>query len=318
MQIENLTIVLPIDDPCAYEPSWRHSLGQALASHRIKTPSLYAKCVKDKIVTKYVAYLKAEKEGKELTDDQQMMRLARSWYDNPSPAGVRFRLEPLLLTGATMETIMLDISGGMVPKEVFVYYEKLFFNIRDDEGRLSKSCQLRSSFAMPNGDELEDATPQEAWKAIAALMGYDVLMHVWMWKDAHGLSTRGPEFLLDETWRAAQSRLFLSVFQNKVGHKSLSDILAAYTSQVKLIRDGRGLGDEGNDTTKALMAVLYQTSPQMIQISQDVDAMNAETAAIQSRIEGQLAIERQKINDKGKAASDAVIDVQIANAVSGR
>ena len=34
-------------------------------------------------------------------------------------------------------------------------------------------------------------------------MGYDVLMHVWMWQDAHGLSTKGAEFLLDETWRAA-------------------------------------------------------------------------------------------------------------------
>lgn len=318
MQVGNLTIVLPIDDPCAYEPSWRHSLGQVLSEHRPKIPSLYKNFTNDKYVTKYIAYLRAEKAGKELTDDQQMIRLARSWYDNPSPAAVRFRLEPLLLTGATMETIMLDISGGMVPKEVFVYYEKLFFNIRDEEGRLSKSCQLRSSFAMPNGDELEDSTPQEAWKAIAALMGYDVLMHVWMWRDAHGLSTRGPEFLLDETWRAAQSRLFMSVFQNKVGHKSLSDILAAYTSQVKLIRDGKGLSDDGSDTTKALMAVLYQTSPHMISVAQDVDAMNAETAAIQSRIESQLAIEKHKIEDKGKQASDAVIDVQIADAIKSR
>lgn len=318
MQVGNLTIVLPIDDPCAYEPSWRHSLGQVLSEHRPKIPSLYKNFTNDKYVTKYIAYLRAEKAGKELTDDQQMIRLARSWYDNPSPAAVRFRLEPLLLTGATMETIMLDISGGMVPKEVFVYYEKLFFNIRDEEGRLSKSCQLRSSFAMPNGDELEDSTPQEAWKAIAALMGYDVLMHVWMWRDAHGLSTRGPEFLLDETWRAAQSRLFMSVFQNKVGHKSLSDILAAYTSQVKLIRDGKGLSDDGSDTTKALMAVLYQTSPHMISVAQDVDAMNAETAAIQSRIESQLAIEKHQIEDKGKQASDAVIDVQIADAIKSR
>lgn len=318
MQIGNLTIILPIDDPCAYEPSWRSSVAKAIIDLRPKLQSIdpmYKSYFQDKIVQKFVKYLRAESEGKQLTQEQSYLRVALMWYENPSPAGVRFRLEPLLLTGATMETIMLDISGGTVPIEVFNFYEKLFFNIRDDEGRLSKSCQLRQSFAMPNGDDLKDADSPEIWKAIAALMGYDVLMHVWMWKDAHGLSSKGSDFLLDETWRAAQSRLFMNVFADKVGHKSLSDILGAYTSQFKMLKEQKLSSSDDNDTTKALMAVLYHTSPQMITIAQDVDTLSAETAAIQSRISSQLAIEKQKIEDKGSAVSNAVIDSQIEEAI---
>ncbi len=248
-------------------------------------------------------------------DEAAYMRVANMWHESPSPAGVRFRLEPLLLTGATMETIMLDISGGTVPVDVFRVYEKLFFNIRDSEWRLSKSCALRNSFAMPNGEDLKDASPQEVWRAIGAMMGYDVLVHVWMWRDAHGLGNRGSEFLLDETWRAAQARLFMSVFSDKIGHKSLSDILGAYTSQFKMLKDMDRKADGADDTTKTLMAILYQTAPHMVTVAQDVDAMNEETAAIQSRIQSQLAIERQKIEDKGAAVSNAVIDEQIAEAV---
>lgn len=313
-----MTIVLPVDDPCAFEPSWRNSLARAIIDLRPKLSSvdpMYKRYFQDKYVQKYVKYLRAESLGKQLTEEQANMRVALMWYENASPAGVRFRLEPLLLTGATMETIMLDISGGTVPVEVFTMYEKLFFNIRDEEGRLSKSCQLRQAFAMPNGDDLHDADSTEVWKAIAALMGYDVLMHVWMWNDAHGLSTKGSEFLLDETWRAAQSRLFMSVFSDKVGHKSLSDILAAYTSQFKMLREQKMTADDSNDTTRALMAVLYRTSPKMIAVAQDVDAMSEETAAIQGRIASQLAIDRQRIDDKGAAVSNAVVNAQIDNAV---
>lgn len=248
-------------------------------------------------------------------DEASFMRVANMWHESPSPAGVRFRLEPLLLTGATMETIMLDISGGTVPVDVFRVYEKLFFNIRDSEWRLSKSCALRNSFAMPNGEDLKDASPQEVWRAIGAMMGYDVLVHVWMWRDAHGLGNRGSEFLLDETWRAAQARLFMSVFSDKIGHKSLSDILGAYTSQFKMLKDMDRKADGADDTTKTLMAILYQTAPHMVSVAQDVDAMNEETAAIQSRIQSQLAIERQKIEDRGAEVSNAVIDEQIAEAV---
>jgi len=314
-----LTIVLPVDDPCAYEPTWRNSLARAIIDLRPQASSIdpiYKQYFSDKYVQKFVKYLKAESSGKQLTEEQTRIRIALMWFENPSPSGVRFRLEPLLLTGATMETIMLDISGGTVPMDVFTFYEKLFFNIRDDEGRLSKSFQLRQAFAMPNGDDLRDADQTEIWKAIAALMGYDVLMHVWMWRDAHGLSTKGLDFLLDETWRAAQSRLFISVFADRVGHKSLSDILAAYTSQFKALREQRMTSDDGNDTTKALMAVLYHTSPHMISVARSVDELADETAAIQSRITSQLAIDKQKIQDRGSAVSDAVVDEQIANAIT--
>lgn len=318
MQIGSLTIILPIDDPCAYEPSWRHLLARAILDlhpRMSQIDGMYRPYFKDKHVQKYVKYLQAESEHHVLTEEQCYMRLALSWYENSLPSSVRFRLEPLLLTDATLETIMLDISGGTVPVEAFRLYERLFFNIRDDNGHLTKSIQLRQAFALPNGDDLQDASPQEVWRAIAALMGYDVLMHVWMWKDAHGLSGKGMDFLIEETWKAAQSRMFVSVFSDRVGHKSLADVLSSYTAQFKMLRDQHMAGSDDSDTTKALMAVLYHTSPKMVSLTQDSAAMAEETAAIQSRISSQLAISKQKIADKGSKVSDAVVDAQIIDAI---
>jgi hypothetical protein len=82
-----------------------------------------------------------------------------------------------------------------------------------------------------------------------------------------------------------------------------------------MLKEQRITSDDTTDTTKALMAVLYRTSPQMIAVAHDVDALSEETAAIQSRITSQLAIDKQKIKDNGAAVSNAVVDEQIDNAV---
>ena len=68
--------------------------------------------------------------------------------------------------------------------------------------------------------------------------------------------------------------------------------------------------------TKALMAVLYQTSPKMVSSFGSQEATRARNEEIQSRIQSQLEISRQEVDDKGKKVEAEVIDSQIASAIS--
>ena len=64
------------------------------------------------------------------------------------------------------------------------------------------------------------------------------------------------------------------------------------------------------------MAVLYQTSPKMVAIARNEEAVSAMNEEIQSRIMSQMEINKQKIDDKGSAVNAEIIDAQISDAIS--
>lgn len=293
----------------------------------------------DQWIRAQVFMLRDEVAGGELKDCHVPLRLAARWYaEMEHEAAMRKRIEPLLLTEIGMDVIAADLTGTEKSRPAFEAYEKLYFNCRDDAFALSGSQQLVQRFAMPWGplktflrkyEELDgegyvigDGRPlakeSDVWRAVAATMGYEALMYVWRWdRRAHGLKEGSLERMIELSWRAAASRLFSDIFNGDIKHEDAARVLAAYTSQAKKISDDRnGSASAGSsDTTKALMAVLYQTSPQMVQFDAEEDA--ARNEEIQGRIQSQLAISRQKIEDRGKKVEAEVVDAQIAAAVRG-
>ena len=320
MQLGSTTVVSPLDNPCQYDPDWRNSLAMALVDHPgLKLDFEYLEYKDDPWVKKQVEYLKLVKRSYtntgytlKLNDDQKCLRLASIWSQGTRASDVRFRLDPLLLTAVSLEAIRLDIGGDDIPLEAFKAYEKLYFNIRTDDFRLNKSCQLRQYFALPDG-ELDNDTPTEVvWKMVGALMGYDTLVNIWLWTDAHGLTHGTQDHMLDEMWRVAQSRLFLNMFRNNVGNESMAKLLSAFTSQSKLLQDAKENGGQSLDTTKTLMAILYKSSPKIISVAKDVDTISATTQVIKERLALQQAIGKTKIEDAGKGAEASIIQGHIS------
>lgn len=309
MKLGDQLIVTPLDNPCQYQPDWRSYVAMALADGRgARLPSDYAEYAEDPWIRKQAEYAKIAAAGRRIPRRLKPLHTANVWSKGTRPSDVRYRLEPLLLTAASMNVIALDIGGGVVDAEAFVAYERLFFNVRLDDGRLHPSCQLRQYFALPTG-EFDENTPQEQiWKMIGALMGYDTLTSVWLWKDAHGRKDDSQETMLDEMWRVAQSRVFMSMFEDRIGHESMAKLLSALTSQTKMIHDSKESGDVGLDTTRTLMAILYKASPQVIGAAKAVDAQATMMRSIRDTLAAEANVARTELPEAGPAAAAAAND----------
>lgn len=300
----------------------------------------YRPFVLDKYIQLQVKMFNDEVDDKPLADECVPLRLATRWYSEMDhEAAMKKRIEPLLLTGIGMDVITLDLVGVPSAQPAIEAYERLFYNCRTDDFSLNPSTQLIQRIAMPYGplktylkkyDEIDEdgfvigdgrplAKDSDVWKAIAATMGYEALMYVWKWdRFAHGMKDNSVEHMIELSWKVATSKLFSDLYNGDIKHEDAARILSAYTAQAKKITDDkyqRG-GDESNDSTMALLAVIERAAPSMIQFSDE--AVAAKNEEIQSRIATQLAISKQTIEDRGEAVAKQIIDAQIDNAVNNQ
>jgi len=311
MRLNDTIIVTPIDNPGQYDPDWRNSIALGLMeSPDERIDPVYSKYTNDPWVRRQMAYFRAMSSKRPLTRDQMRLRLASLWFQGNNVSDVRFRLEPLLLTAVSYRVIALDILGDCEDLDAIEAYEKLYFNIRDDEGRLSKSCQLRQYFALPSGRFSQDTPPEQMWKMIGSLMGYDTLVSVWMWKDAHGIVNNSQEYLLDEMWRLAQSRLFMSMFADRVGHESMAKLLSAISGQQKMIQDGKNAGaSTDEEMVRAMQGILGLMSPRLVgSIGADVDRMKIEEAS-NARLRAESAVDAVELGEVGKNGVKLIAEV---------
>ena len=294
MKVGGSIVVSPADNPCQFDPDWRASAARALVSSGLSPASLpmeYRRYSSDRHLRCQCLYLRAASGSGRMTEQLMPYRLADVWFRGTDPSDAKFRIEPLLLTAADYRTIALDITGDAEDVDAVEAYEKVYFNIRDSEGRLSRSCQLRQYFAMPSGIVDDGTPPWVLWKMVGALFGYDMLMNVWMWKDAHGLANTTQEYILDEMWRVAQSRLFMSMFANRVGHESMAKLLASISAQQKLIQDSRASESGDLGVLQMLLGLLAKTNPVMIDsTASEVDANAAVMSAVAARLEAEKAV----------------------------
>lgn len=308
MRINGTVIVTPLDNPGQFEPDWRNSVAMAFAESSERIDPAYARYRADPWIRRQMAYYRAVDRNSTLNREQMQLRLAALWFRGTNVSDVRFRLEPLLLTAVSYETIALDILGSDEDAFAIEAYEKLYFNIRDNEGRLSRSCQLRQYFALPSGEFDSHTPPEQMWKMIGSLMGYDTLVSVWLWKDAHGVQDKSKEYMLDEMWRIAQSRLFMSMFADRVGHESMAKLLASVSSQQKMLHEEKHDDVSDVETMKALQGLLSLASPRVIDATaKEVDYRASEQKAIQARMDSETAVEAVVLDEAGK---DGVKSIQ--------
>lgn len=313
MEYGSETIVTPIDNPVQFDPDWRNAIATAAVDYpKARVDPLYRDYLQDPWVKQQIEYLRLVRSGRALSKRHNVCRLASTWYQGSSIADVKMRIEPLLLTAVDYDIISDDIGGGNVARDVFETYEKLYFNVRDANGKLSKSCQLRQYFALPEGNFGKDTPLEKLWKMVGALMGYDTLVTMWLWGDASGLTARSSEYMLNEMWRVAQSRLFMHIFSDRVGHESLAKLLSAFTSQSKMLHDTASGTGQAFDTARTLMALLSNTRPTVIGAAAVVDSVPDLTAAIRAKLSAQKSISGQALEDKGMEVGAAELDAAIA------
>ena len=313
MEYGSESIVTPIDNPVQFDPDWRNAIATAAVDYpRVKVDPVYQDYLRDPWIKQQIEYLQLARSGRALSKRHSPFRLASTWYQGSNVSDAKMRIEPLLLTAAGYDVIAEDIGGGNVPEGVFETYEKLYFNVRRDDGSLSKSCQLRQYFALPEGQFGKDTPPEKLWKLVGALLGYDTLVTMWLWGDASGLTARSSEYMLNEMWRVAQSRLFMHIFSDRVGHESMAKLLGAFTAQSKMLHDSASGTGPVFDTARTLMALLANTRPTIIGAAAVVDSVPDLTASIRAKLAAQKTISHTEVDDIGMEAGAAALDAAIA------
>lgn len=313
MQIGNVTVTTPEDNPVQFDPDWRSSVAAAFVDYPgAKIDADYRTYKNDPWVRKQMEYLKAVRTGRTLTKAQRAFRYAARWAQGSSPSDVKFKLEPLLLTAVPLNVIVLDIGGGAVDPDAFSVYEKLYFNIRQDGGDIHKSCHLRTYFAMPTGTPNPTTPDDVVWRMIGANMGYDVLVSSWLWSDAHGLTNKDPGYMLQALWCMAQSRLFMDLFTRRVDHFNLSNMMKAVTENARMRHDTSTTADVDTEILSTAMALLRHTAPTVLNTAKEVDSLDDLTEAIRARLKVEKSDMIQDTGDRGKQAGIAGLNEMLA------
>jgi len=313
MEYGGESIVTPIDNPVQFDPDWRNAIATAAVDYpRARVDPMYREYLRDPWIKQHIEYLTLTRSGRALSKRHDASRIASTWHQGSRVSDTKMRLEPMLLTSVDYGVIAADLGGGKVPTDVFQTYEKLYFNVREDDGSLTKSCQLRQYFSLPEGQYGKDTPPERLWKMVGALMGYDTLLRTWLWGDASGLKARSEEYMLNEMWRVAQSRLFMHIFSDRVGHESLAKLLGAFTGQAKMLHDSASGTGQMFDTAKTLMMLLANTRPTVIGAAAVVDSVPDLTAAIRAKLAAQKTISNTEVVDAGIEEGAAMLDAAIA------
>lgn len=298
----NTSIITPRDNPVQYDAAWRAAFAAAVLDYpdaRIEAEFLPYK--RDPWIQRQVEYLRSVRGNRPLTKDQKALRIASTWFQGNRPSDVKFKLEPLLLTAVGFDIISLDIGGGEVDDDVFKAYERLFFNVRKDDGTMHPSCQLRTYFSLPDG-QLGPGTPDEViWRVVAANSGYDALVSMWLWNDAHGLLQTDPGYMLRETWRAAQAQMHHDIIGRRVGHMHMTMLMDKITAHERMRHECGGSVDQETEMLKVALNLLSLTQPHMVSSAKTVDEAAQITAAVQNKLLAESAVAKTAVADAGVA-----------------
>lgn len=313
MEYGSESIVTPIDNPVQFDPDWRSAIAVAAVDYpHAKVDPLYRGYLRDPWIKRHIEYLTLSRSGRAISSRHDASRLASTWHQGSRASDVKARLEPLLLTSLSYGDVDRVIGGGIGLEGVCEAYEKLFFNVRDDSGNLTKSCQLRQYFALPEGHIGKDTPEDKLWKMVGALMGHETLLRMWIWDGISGFGGGSDEYMLREMWRVAQSRLFMHIFSDRVGHESMAKLLSAFTSQSKMLHDSSSGTGPMFETAKTLMALLANTRPTIIGAAAVVDSLPDVTAALQAKLAAQKTISNTPVDDLGMEEGKAMLDAAIA------
>lgn len=129
MTVDDQIVVTPADDALFYDFDWRY----LVAHHAIRSKKLPSQA-SDSIVRTYIRYLKSVRRRDE---EAETFRRAESLHADASWQTI---IRACLLTNTGTAQIADDLG---LPASAICCYERLFFNVRNDEDRPIKAQVLR-------------------------------------------------------------------------------------------------------------------------------------------------------------------------------
>jgi hypothetical protein len=302
MNINGLIVNTPFDVYPEYDADWRHKVAKAWAPNmRITVPD----CVReDKWIVEHAAYL-AQSDTKVLKfQDSTMHRIVHGWSCGGTVNRIRYRLEALLLTEVDYATIAKDLLNKRYPEQIIQYYERLFYDCREDDGSVPESPYRRMWLSSPNSGRLNDETSEDMlWKTIAYQLGYPGLVTHWRMTGCHGPKST-PTIDMKVMNELSLSIINERMLRGAISSRDLVELQKNKLEYEKHLQDNQGAVNLGGEYMGTLLQFLKFTYPRKYDILLDDDDKKRQDEMFKSRISAQQQVHSQNINDAG---SDAVL-----------
>jgi len=274
MFIGNTEIRTPADYPWAYDPSWRHEMSKAMASSCELVPETY---YRDRHIQRQRMYLsKANGANFEryistilasgVSHPMRGVVLANRLYGSTGHGTNKDRVEALLLCPElTYEHIgkYFDLRYDDVET-----YQHLFFNCRDDEGKLRLPHGLMQYFATRNAPASQSAADYATnWRMYAFQGGSRLLFLEWKWPydAAHVANFTEVELwsdLLPKVYQRVEERLRFDVGLDGRALADLANLVRQALADLR--KEGIVSKDAGLDEDSALMQVMALLKPMVM------------------------------------------------------
>lgn len=228
------SINTPRDNRHQYDSDWRHRVSKAM----VDTGSVCRELEDDDVYaqTAYLRFSRSPEMADVFSDlamdghsDSLLMQVhaANAIYGTQGISVTKDRIEALLLCP---ELTYQDIARAFnVEPTTIQRYERLFFNVRDHEGKMLPSKGLLDFFALKGMPRLTETRDYAAhWRVVAFESGHAALLNLWGWPEGGIVPTftdyEATRHLLrlafsrvEEAFRTGQgldSRTFGSIFES--------------------------------------------------------------------------------------------------------
>jgi hypothetical protein len=318
MRIKDTHIIVPQDETGDYPGSWRHKVAVALVDNPGVMPE-YPELLSDDFVQDHMAYLQLDTDaqgGTPLSSTLRAHHVASTWHMNDDLNSPRFRIEPMLLTGAGYDVIASDI--GNISAASVEAYEKLFFNTRAADGTLGQGCYTRQRLAIDETVPIGAATPTDViWRMCAFSMGYEGLVSLWHWeKHATGLDGRKPD-ILSEVMREFQVTMLNSVLRRDINAFDLNNVFGNYIQHQRMLFDTKQEVGGVRELSSMMLGFLQVIQPKLAPAARKVDDEIGDmvaNAAIQERLQAQRNISQTKLQGTPGAGHEAITEMLVESA----
>ena len=228
------SINTPSDHPHQFDPDWRHRVAKAMADTGIVTREMA-----DDDVYAQTVYLKQSRDPtlSEILDDMVMDGNAAAPITQVATANSIYCAQGITVTKDRIEALLLcpeltyqDIARAFnLSPAVIQRYERLFFNVRDREGKILGFKGVLDYIALKGMPKLTDVSDSAAhWRVVAFESGHAALLNMWGWPEGDIVPTftdyEATRHLLRlsfvkieeafRTGRGLDSRTFGSIFES--------------------------------------------------------------------------------------------------------
>lgn len=298
-------IATPFDN-CIFAPDWRWQAAKHL-SRPTSVVKLNRAATKDPWVVRAVKFLRATGKDSRMPEDEQVhWRRTEQLAEDGTLQNIRHTVEALLLTDAPLEALAVDTG---LPVEEIRLFERLFFNVRSDDGKMTLRPLQRQFFATQGVLKTQRQLPPHLmWRRIAVEVGYAGLVRVLQlgpgsWKDAGNVDL--VQSAIDMGRADVMAQMASGELNAAAIHRMESNRLRE--KQLRLL-----VGEERGETEarETLQKILQAMAPRMVEFQNIKDA---QAEAQQSAPLLDAKIHATKVSDAGYEAGADAITLAVRN-----